>query len=286
MDSYKIAVSKYKLTKKIPTGDPLWNPFNSSFKNCEINEEQLINVVFHGHPITTWHNNKWRSRENYICGQHLGLDFDTEDKYSSLDYLYSDPFISNYASFVHTTISHAEEKPRARVIFLLSDPIMQAGNYALAASSLLWLFGTADKQCKDSSRFWYGAPRCDMKIVGKVLPLDVVKKFIDTYQKCGMNEKKQSVRKDYAAPASQEKVADALKVIPAWGVSYDEWVSVLMGIHSEFGDAGLGLASSWADGKPGEVELKWKSFHDNGNTTGAISIGTVFALAKNHGWKP
>ena len=38
-----------------------------------------------------------------------------------------------------------EEKPRARVVFLLDQPIMQAKNYTLAASALLWVFGTADR---------------------------------------------------------------------------------------------------------------------------------------------
>jgi len=32
------------------------------------------------------------------------------------------------------------------------------------------------------------------------------------------------------------------------------------------------------------VERKWRSFKSSGNGQGSISIATVFALAKQHGW--
>ncbi len=80
------------------------------------------------------------------------------------------------------------------------------------------------------------------------------------------------------------KIADALKKIPAWGIDYDEWVSVLMALHREYGDAGLSLAEQWAEGGPNEVARKWRSFRATGNTTGAVGLGTVFALAQRFGW--
>ena len=57
-----------------------------------------------------------------------------------------------------------------------------------------------------------------------------------------------------------------------------------MGIHSQFGEGGYSLASSWADGKQDEIDHKWKSFK-KGNTEGAITIATVFGIAKKFGWK-
>ena len=61
---------------------------------------------------------------------------------------------------------------------------------------------------------------------------------------------------------------------------------VLMAIHSELpGGNGLSLARSWGDGKPGEVEQKWKGFDSNGNVSGKISIGTLFSFAKDRGWR-
>jgi hypothetical protein len=283
MNTYKVAISHYPLQSKIPPKDPIWPRFNASFDNLDINTTTLMSSVNLGQAMTTHHKDHWRTAENYICGQHIGLDFDTETEASTIKNLLKDKFISKYASFIHTTISHKPEAPRARVIFLLDNPIMQAKNYTLAVTALLWLFGTADRQCKDAVRFFYGAPGCEIEALGYQLPLDVVKKIIGQYQASGMAEKKKAIRQDYHAPATQQEVYDALKMIPPWGIAYDEWVEVLMGIHSAFGDAGLGMAVSWGDGKQGEVEDKWRSFKKSGE--GAVTIATVFMFAKKFGWK-
>jgi len=282
---YKIAVSSIKLDKKIPQGSDLWPTFNASFRNFEVDQKKIMDAIYFGRSITTQHKNSWRTSENYICGQHIGLDFDTGDEDSSFQKLSRDKFISKYAAFLYTTISHKPEEPRSRVIFLLDQPIMQAKNYTLAVSALLWLFGTADRQCKDAARFFYGSQGCEFLKIDQVLSIEVIRKMIKNYQDSGMSEKKTAVRKNYLAPASQQEVQEALKFIPPWGIGYDEWVQVLMGIHAEFGDAGYSLAESWGDGKQGEVGRKWKSFHERGSDGGSITIATVFGIAKGFGWK-
>jgi len=285
MNVYKIAVSTFDLGgKKLLPGDPRWAKFNASFRNHALAPGYLLDVIYNGKAITTHHKDNWRATKNYLCGQHIGLDFDSENEFSTLAYLQQDKFIQRYASFLHTTISHTPERPRSRVIFLLDQPIYQAKNYALAASALLWLFGTADRQCKDAARFFYGAPGCEFVYFNQVLPLDVVKQLIQKYIDSGQAEKRKSVRRDYLPPASQQEVADALKHINPWQVDYDEWLSILMAIHSQFGDGGYALAESWADGKPGEVAQKWRSFSADGNESGRITINTLFAIAKRFGW--
>jgi len=279
----KLAVSKFALKRKIPQGDPFWHVFNGSFVNTELNVPELMKSVYRGQAITTQHK-EWRKSENYLLGQHLALDLDSEDEKSTIAWLRKDKFISKYAAFVHTTISHTPETPRARVVFTLDEPIMQAKNYALAAQSLLWLYGSADRQCKDPVRFFYGAPGCEMIQLDNVLPLEIVKKLIANYRETGQLEKRHASRKDYVAPPSQQEVADALRRIPPWSIDYDEWVQVLMGIHHAFGDAGLPLAENWGDGQPGEVLRKWQSFKDTGNVAGAITVATVFGIAKRFGW--
>lgn len=282
---FKIAISRYGLDKKIPKGDPFWPKFNASFDNLELDQEHIVEAVYRGQALTTWHKDHWRVGQNYLCGQYLGLDFDTGDKKSSMEALYSDPFISRYGAFIYSTLSHTPESPRSRVIFLLDQPIMQARNYALAAAALIWLFGgQADRKCKDAVRFFYGSPGCEFELIGNVLPLEMVKKLIADYQETGAAAKKKAST-GYHAPASQKEVQEALRLIPPWGIDYDEWVSVLMGIHAEFGDAGLPLAENWADGDGDEVTRKWNSFHNNGNIAGAVTIATVFGIAKQFGWK-
>lgn len=281
----KIAVSHFELMRKLPPGDPNWSKFNASFDNLNVIAERLLDMIYKGQSITTHHKDHWRTSANYICGQHLGLDFDCGDKSSSLSALSQDKFIQKYASFLYTTMSHTEEHPRTRVIFLLDGPIMQSKNYTQAASALLWLFGTADRQCKDAVRFFYGSPKCEFEWIDQVLPLDVIKKLIAQYQETGCSERRKAIHKDYMAPPSQQEVSDALQKIPAMDIDYDEWVSVLMALHAEFGDGGYQLAESWGHGYQGEIDKKWRGFKAVGNPTGAITIATVFGLAKKFGWR-
>jgi hypothetical protein len=282
MTSYRVAVSRMLLDHKIPAGDVLWPKFNASFDNVELETADIMQAVYDGFPLTTWHKNQWRHSNNFICGQHLGLDFDHGGQ--SLMSLAGDKFISKYGAFVYTTMSHTEEAPRLRAMFVLDAPIQQAANYSMAASALLWMFGTADRACRDAVRFWYGSPGCQFEYINEVLPLDVVKRLIANYQETGLTERKKH-NPDYHAPTSQQEVSDALRFIPALQIDYDEWVSVLMALHSQFGDGGLGLADSWGMGKGDEIERKFKSFHDGGNGSGAVTIATLFGIAKRFGWK-
>lgn len=188
-ETYRIAVSTYSMDHKIPPGDPFWHTFNGSFANRSLTPEDLAETVYTGFPFTTWHKNQWRHSKNYECGQHIGLDFDTQDERSTIASLVADKFIAKHAAMLYTTISHTPEAPRARAVFLLDTPIYQAGNYALAASALLWLFGTADPQCKDAARFFYGATNCDICYLDNVLPLETVRHLIGQYQDTGKRER-------------------------------------------------------------------------------------------------
>lgn len=271
---------------KLPPGDKRWHWFNGAFENRELTVLELESAVTQGRPITTWHKD-WRKTENYLLGQHLGLDFDTKDKRSDMDHLLTDPFIFERASLLYTTPSHTPAAPRARVLFTLDTPIYQAMNYALASAALLWMFGTADRQCKDAVRFFYGGTpgACETRVLGQELPIDLVKDLIKRYQATGQRARRKAIQRYAGQTPDEAKVIDALRHIDAWGIDYDQWVAVLMAVHSAFpGPSGMAIAESWADGKPGEVEQKWRSFKPGGNGLGRIGVGTLFALAKEAGW--
>jgi hypothetical protein len=285
--TYKVAFAPVQQAK-IPPGDPRWPAFNSSFENEDMSAANIAAMLYDGHPITTWHKDHWRTSANYLLGQHLGIDFDTEDKRSTLGTLMKDPFIYRYGSHVYTTPSHTPDKPRARAIFLLDTPIRLPANYSMAASALLWVFGSADRQCKDAVRFFYGGRpgACEMEFLSNVLPLEVVKDMIHRYLATGRQQQKRMMTTTFSAP-DQQRVADALRSIDPWKIDYDQWLAVLMAIHSEFpGDDGLTLADAWAQGRGTEVEQRWRGFRSSGNTSGKVGIGTLFALAKEKGWQP
>ena len=131
---YRVALGPV-MQAKLPPGDPRWPEFNGSFVNKDLPGLDIAARLYDGHPITTWHKNHWRQSCNYQMGQHLGIDFDTNDERSSLPHLLKDPFIKKYGAIVYTTPSHTPAAPRARAIFLLDTPIHQAVNYSLAATS-------------------------------------------------------------------------------------------------------------------------------------------------------
>lgn len=285
--TYKVAFGP-ALHAKIPPGDERWREFNGSFVNQEATQLGIAGKLYDGHPITTWHEPQWRKSDNYKYGQHIGLDFDTGDKRSAIAHLMKEPFVTKYGAIIYTTPSHTPDKPRTRAIFLLDTPIHQAKNYVLATTALLWVFGSADRQCKDPARFFYGGKpgACEMEWLSHELPLDVVKDLIARYQQSGARERKRVGLKYQPGNADEQDIMNALKVIDPWGITYDQWLAVLMGIHSEMpGDRGLALAEQWADGRNGEVEDKWRGFRQLGNTQGRVSVGTLFALAKERGWE-
>jgi len=192
MANYKVAVSSMALGKgeKLASGDKRWSEHTASFRNMELDVLDLANMIYTGHSYTTWHKDNWRKGENYLQGQHLALDFDKEDDTARIATLEKDPFIKKYASLIYTTPTHKETAPRARVVFLLDTPIMQAKNYTMAATSLLWLYGSADASCKDPCRNFWGSRDCDMSFfTDNVLPLDKVKEIISQYLTSGERER-------------------------------------------------------------------------------------------------
>lgn len=285
MSEYQISIGP-KLAGKIPAGSPYWREFNGAFENQQLNRRQFASLIYMGHPFTTWHKAHWRDSKNFLLGHHLGVDFDTEDERSDIPHLLEDSFIRRYAGIIYTTPSHRPEAPRARVVFLLDTPIQQAKNYCAAAAALLWLFGSADRQCKDAVRFFYGAgENADIELLAGVLPLLTIKDMIARYQATGQQERKR-VQQYTATNADEKEVQLALSRINPWGISYDQWLAILMAIHSEFpGTNGLALAESWAQGKAGEVAAKWRGFSPEGNAAGRVSISTLFALAMENGYK-
>lgn len=285
--TYKVSIGP-SLDGKIPPGSPFWSKFNGAFKNLDIPAAQFANLIYEKHPFTTWHKDNWRRSDNYLLGQHIGVDFDTGDVQSSIPHLLSDPFVAKYASIVYATPSHTPEEPRARVVFLLDQPVYQPKNYVLAVSTILWLFGSAaDRQCKDPVRFFYGGRKDEnIEFLDNVLPLEKLKEMIIQYKRTGHQERSQQGKPYKAQTTDERTVQEALRHIPPWAIEYQEWLSILMAIHSEYpGNNGLALAENWGQGVNGEITRKWKSFDSSGNVSGQVTLGTLFDMAKQHGWQ-
>lgn len=76
------------------------------------------------------------------------------------------------------------------------------------------------------------------------------------------------------------QVEEWLSVLPNPVGDYQDWVKVLMAVHSIYpGEDGIALCERYIPGTEGEIGRKFRGF--NGNGTG---IGTLAEFAKRHGW--
>ena len=88
------------------------------------------------------------------------------------------------------------------------------------------------------------------------------------------------------APVSIDQVRDALLFIPADG-DRDDWARICMAIKSEYpSDVGFDLFDAWSQTSdrydPKNTRDTWRSVSEGGG----VNIGTLFYVAKQHGWTP
>lgn len=85
-------------------------------------------------------------------------------------------------------------------------------------------------------------------------------------------------------PITQDTIRAALDCIPP-DLSRDEWARVAMAIKSELGDDGFSLFDTWSSRgenyKAIEARATWRSV----KAGGPVTIGTLFHLAKGHGFQ-
>lgn len=297
MTKYKIAINEMA-TGKLPQGDPRWSTFNDSFVNTDVDVLELANAIYTGHAYTTQHTGR-RNLENFDNGQHLAIDMDTDDERSALETLMRHPLVMEYGSLLHTTPSHTDDAPRARVVFLLDEVITDAAAYSHATNFLMTQFDGADTVCKDASRFFYGAANCEIELPDKTLPMQHLRTLFSQMRKADPSFMREAMPQPSTpdnvvdpqrvermrqaqggnVPADEfEKVRTALLKVDPMAMDYRKWIAILAALHDEFGDAALPLAESWARGKPGEVRGKWKSF---GNYSGnPATVASIIGLAK------
>lgn len=86
---------------------------------------------------------------------------------------------------------------------------------------------------------------------------------------------------------NEADVRRALAALPSRGDYNTFWLPVLMAVHSAFPDQrGIDMIEAWSPGYKGEVARKWRSFDNRGYGEGGITIGTLFHMAKQHGFQP
>lgn len=140
-----------------------WSRYYSTFRRQTLTPRELAVSVWRGYGFTpVWATA--RREENFVAAWHMGFDFDAGDESSSLDYIMRDgTFAWMFASFGYTTVSHTEEAPRARVVFVLEYPIESPAEYRRVYQAVAWYIASdgsqTDPACKDPLRLYYGSKR-------------------------------------------------------------------------------------------------------------------------------
>lgn len=289
-DSYRIAIHRWQLAGKIPPGDPRWGEFNDLFDNLAMPIADIAKHIGQGYAYAGWHSGR-RSLDNFICAQHIAVDMDTEDERSSFPVLLRHEWVRMFGGILHTSPSHTEAKPRARVIFFLDQIIEDATAYQSAAKFLISQFDGADTAVSDASRFFYGCKGGTVEVLGGLLPVGVLRRYYRLWMKTSPATKP-AAQHDNAAPVIRmadrqrpeaqatdelQKLAEALGKVDAWSIDYNKWIGIIAACKRELGESAFAIVERWAQGKPGEVRREWDRLKDGRQN--AAHLGTVYYLA-------
>jgi Primase C terminal 2 (PriCT-2) len=156
------------------------------------------------------------------------------------------------------------------------------------------LVDVADPACKDSSRYFFGAPGRSPFLLNEAatLPKDFVEQALAWHQeqKRKAEEQARIAQERFQCwqaenPEKDEKalILEALNYISP-DCDYSEWVSIGMTLFALFGTEGISIWDGWSAGstkhKPGECDRKAKSF-----TNVEPRIGHLINLAKAGGFR-
>ena len=189
--SFAISINRLYPGEKLSEGDSRWGTYNGAFHMETHTTDSLLAEVRLGYAFCCVlgacndkdckQPNGYRMSRHFATAQHIGLDFDTEDDQSSLRMLEQDSFIADHAGLLYTTISHTPEKPRARALFILNEPITNPATYRLYKAALIGKYDISDSSVVDEARLFYGSRDCDYRNLGKILYLEVLKELAEEY---------------------------------------------------------------------------------------------------------
>lgn len=291
LPTFRIAINKQKFVEK-PDRDMVWEPFNNSFRNMEIDIMRFCNAIYLGYPYCAWMDGK-RKVENFQLAQHIAIDMDCADERANIEALAQHPLVTAYGAIIHETPSHRPDAPRSRVIFILDEPIKDATGYKAAIQVVTDLFDGSDPACVDAARFFYGNGKLHM--LGRTegiwfnpeacLPLSELRRFA-RIRSAKQREEAQQNRSKWVQKASVNgntaPNVDGLRPVPhdqmtlnelrdrlghlhPYAMGYDTWLKMVAAIRHCYGDASFGVVKAWSD-VPGEEPLtegKWHSLRDS-----------------------
>lgn len=187
-----------------------------------------------------------REDENYISRQICMVDIDDG---MTIQDLFNDDFYNEFGAGFYTTARHTDDAHRFRILFVLEEPEYDSERMRKIIRGLLEQYKTADTNCKDGSRIYYGIPNCPFKEYREnILPKYITDALIDMIDTIDEAEEKER-EKSYASQFQYEKekydetfVDELLQRIRAkvgdLHGKYDEWTTIAwatchtVGVHN------------------------------------------------------
>lgn len=208
------------------------------------------------------------------------------------------PFLKQYGAFLYTSASHTEEWHRFRIGLILPEFVTDIDTYEILVRSLMGRLPN-DPACKDGSRVFYGNTQAKIHRFDRAncLPQQWVDDAIAEAEKAAV-EREHRIEENRRRAAQMQiralengwdkdqLVQQALSFIPARepkSGNYQECLTVLQALHSEYGDGAIAIAEAWSPSIKGDtwnIPKKIRSFRRSG-----VGLGSLFYIAQQHGFE-
>lgn len=290
-DTFAIAVNRMRFVEK-PGRDMDWETFNAQFVNVpDMDIMRFINAIYNGHAYCPCMDGV-RKADNFQMAQHIAVDIDSGDQRAALDTLARHPLVQAYAAILHETPSHTPLAPRARVIFILDEPITTAEGYKAAVATVAEMFDGADPACVDAARFFYGNGKLGAE--GRTqgirfwpdarLPLTELRRYARLRaDKARAETPRRTNGTPPPAPSGNgeqmtlAELRDRLDHVNAYGMDYAAWLKLIAAIRHVYGDGAYDVVRAWSDapGKDPLTMAKWDSLSTHPSPAG---YGTIVQM--------
>ncbi|WP_348264321.1 hypothetical protein P8935_07245 [Telmatobacter sp. DSM 110680] len=134
-------------------------------------------ITVGGYATSSALTSDYRNSSEFKSRQLFMVDIDSG---MTISELFDDAFYDAFGAGFYVTPSHTDDDPRFRIMFRSEQPVEKHDECCQVMRSLLHIYDTADKQCKDASRLYFGTVDCRIKESrDNILTNDVIQLLID-----------------------------------------------------------------------------------------------------------
>ncbi|VVE38096.1 plasmid replication protein, CyRepA1 family [Pandoraea anhela] len=135
-----------------------WEPF-------DMTREDLAKVISMGVAFSAQYKDGQRSQANFERTGFIAVDVDHGMSWNDA---IEHPYVKAHAALAYTTASHTDDHHRFRIVFQLSEPIVDAQRYRQVMVGLVGKF-LADTACAEPARVFYGSRGCESVVFDGIL---------------------------------------------------------------------------------------------------------------------